>query len=72
MVERYSRVKRNQIMQEWKEHDYKLIEQYHVQKNWPIREMCQILSISRAAYYKWLHRKEKGPNPDEIELIEKI
>ena len=34
--------------------------------------MCQILSISRAAYYKWLHRKEKGPNPDEIELIEKI
>ena len=59
-------------MQEWKEHDYKLIEQYHVQKNWPIREMCQILSISRAAYYKWLHRKEKGPNPDEIELIEKI
>ena len=34
--------------------------------------MCQILSISRAAYYKWLHRKEKGPNPDEIELVEKI
>ena len=50
MVERYSRVKRNQIMQEWKEKDYRLIEHYHAQKNWPIREMCQILNISRAAY----------------------
>ena len=72
MVDGYSRVKRNQILQRWKEEDYKLIEKYHNKRGWPITEMCQILRISRAAYYKWLHRREKDGNLEEARLIELI
>ena len=38
------------------ESKYLAIKYYHVEKGWSIEWMCKQLEISRAAYYKWLHR----------------
>jgi hypothetical protein len=35
---------------------YLTIQHFHKEKNWSIRWMCQQLKITKAAYYKWLHR----------------
>lgn len=43
---------------------YTLVWEFHATKGWPIEWMCKILNVSRAAYYKWLHR---DPNPKELE-----
>ena len=34
--------------------------------------MCRILGISRAAYYKWLKRRDKEPDQEEIRLLQDI
>lgn len=34
--------------------------------------MCRILEISRASYYKWLYRKDKEPDLEELWLAEQI
>jgi transposase InsO family protein len=65
-------VKQTQIRQEHKERIYRLIETYHREKNWPIRTMCEILRVSRAAYYKWLDRKDAQPCPEDALIEEKI
>lgn len=36
---------------------YLAIQYYYEQKSWSIRWMCRKLGITRAAYYKWLHRE---------------
>lgn len=72
MVEEYSRIRRNQIRQNWKEEDYKLIQKLHQERKWSIAAMCRILKISRASCYKWLKRKDKGPDPKEEQLLEQI
>lgn len=72
MVEGFSRVRQVQIRQNWKEEDYKLIRKLHQERNWSILKMCQILEISRAAYYKWLKRQNRGPDPEEERLLELI
>lgn len=72
MVDGYSRVRQIQLRQAWKEEDYQLIERLHQEKGWSIQTMCQILEISRASYYKWLHRKDKDPDPEEAWLIGQI
>ena len=36
---------------------YLAIQHFHREKNWDIRWMCRILGISRASFYKWLHRE---------------
>jgi len=35
---------------------YLAIQQLHAEKGWSIQWMCRQLGITRAAYYKWLHR----------------
>ncbi len=39
------------------ESKYLAIKYFHKRKNWSIEWMCKQLEISRAAYYKWLHRE---------------
>lgn len=72
MVKGYSRVRQNQIKQTWKEEDYQLIHRLHEERKWSIQQMCQILGISRAAYYKWLKRRDKELDQEEIRLIQDI
>ena len=35
---------------------YMAIKYFYENNNWSINWMCRQLSVSRAAYYKWLHR----------------
>ena len=39
------------------ESKYLAIRYFYTKKNWSIEWMCRQLEISRAAYYKWLHRE---------------
>lgn len=39
-------------------HQYELVKEFHNNKNCDIKWLCNHLKISRAAYYKWLNRRE--------------
>ena len=45
---------------------------FHETKNWSINWMCKQLEISRAAYYKWLHREIPEQELENIKLAELI
>ena len=45
---------------------------FHETKNWSINWMCRQLEISRAAYYKWLHREIPHQEAENIKLAELI
>lgn len=36
---------------------YLAIQHFHNEKKWDISWMCRVLGISRASFYKWLHRE---------------
>lgn len=50
------------------ESKYLAIKYYHVEKGWSIEWMCKQLEISRAAYYKWLHRDTPEQEAENIKL----
>lgn len=54
------------------ESKYLAIRHFHAEKNWSIGWMCRQLEISRAAYYKWLHRSVPGAEKENIRLAELI
>ena len=45
---------------------------FYTKKNWSIEWMCRQLEISRAAYYKWLHREIPYEELENIRLAELI
>ena len=36
--------------------EYRAIQQLHEQKQYPVSQLCEILSINRSSYYKWKNR----------------
>lgn len=44
------------------------IKYFYENKSWSIKWMCTLLSISRASYYKWLHREVPELEKENIEL----
>lgn len=54
------------------ESKYLAIKHFHMQKDWSIEWMCKQLGISRAAYYKWLHRETPEQELENIKLAELI
>jgi putative transposase len=54
------------------ESKYLSIRHYHTEKNWSIEWMCKQLGISRAAYYKWLHRDIPENEQENIKLAQII
>ena len=55
------------------ESKYLAIQYYYRQKSWSIRWMCRKLGITRAAYYKWIHREipaEELENQTLAQLIQ--
>lgn len=54
------------------ESKYLAIKYFHEEKNWSIEWMCKQLKISRAAYYKWLHREIPLHEKENIKLAELI
>ena len=47
---------------------YIAIQQLHEEKGWSIKWMCRQLEISRAAYYKWLHREVPATEKENEEI----
>jgi len=45
---------------------------FYETKKWSINWMCKQLEVSRAAYYKWLHREIPKQEQENIELAELI
>ena len=56
----YSPACRNRIQKNWKEENCQLIRKLHAEREWSIWQMCETLGISRAAYYKWLNRRDQS------------
>lgn len=54
------------------ESKYLAIRYFYTKKNWSIEWMCRQLEISRAAYYKWLHREIPYEELENIRLAELI
>lgn len=54
------------------ESKYLAIMHFHKEKDWSIEWMCRQLEISRAAYYKWLHREVPCEELENFRLAEFI
>ena len=54
------------------ESKYMAIKYFYENKGWSIMWMCKQLSISRAAYYKWLHREIPTHEQENIRLANLI
>lgn len=54
------------------ESKYMTIKFFHETKKWSINWMCKQLKLSRAAYYKWLHRKVPKQELENMQLAELI
>lgn len=54
------------------ESKYIAIQYFYEEKHWSIRWMCQQLDITRAAYYKWLHREVPESERENILLAQLI
>ena len=54
------------------ESKYIAIQYFYENRNWSIRWMCQQLDITRAAYYKWLHREPPKAEQENIFLAQLI
>lgn len=52
------------------ESKYLDVRHFHSEKNWSIEWMCRQLEISRAAYYKWLHREAPEAGHENMKLAE--
>lgn len=50
------------------EPEYLAVRHFHETKKWGIGWMCRQLEITRAAYYKWLHREIPKQELENIEL----
>ena len=50
------------------ESKYLAIKHFHAEKGWSIQWMCSQLGISRASYYKWLHREIPEQEAENIKL----
>lgn len=69
MVEGLPRVRRVAIAKANKNNMYQLIQE---NEDWGIRWLCELLEVSRGAYYKWKHRKESLRDKENKILLEKI
>lgn len=54
------------------ESKYLVVQHFYTEKSWSIEWMCKQLEISRAAYYKWLHREVPNEELENIKLAELI
>lgn len=54
------------------ESKYLTIQHFHKEKSWSIRWMCRQLNITKAAYYKWIHRTVPKTEQENIQLAELV
>ena len=66
------KAKRIYLIRKQKIKDYSLIQSLHKNHDWPIKEMCSIIGISRSSYYKWLHSSPSSKQLDKQHEDERI
>jgi transposase InsO family protein len=54
------------------ESKYLAIKYFYDTYSWSIKWMCNLLDISRASYYKWLHRELPEQEKENIKLVELV
>ena len=54
------------------EHIYQAIKEEHQVHNYPIATLCKLGKVSRAAYYKWLHRELPASEQKNRLIADKI
>ena len=55
-----------------KESKFMAVQYFYEEKSWSINWMCRQLKITRAAYYKWLHREIPQHEKENQEIAELI
>lgn len=53
-------------------HIYQAIKEEHEEHRYPIKALCQLGKVSRAAYYKWLHRDIPTYESENERIAEEI
>ena len=66
------KAKRIEIVRQYRYQQYELIREQHDREGWDIQWTCRQLKVSRAAYYKWLTRKETAQEIENKEVLECI
>lgn len=54
------------------ENKYLAVRNLHVEKNYPIATLCDILELNRSSYYKWLRHDSSEQDAKDKELIDRI
>jgi transposase InsO family protein len=54
------------------EKKYLAVKSLHDSKGYPVSVLCDILSLNRSSYYKWLHRDQSLQEAEDAVLIERI
>lgn len=54
------------------ENKYLAVKSLNEEKSYPIRILCNILSLNRSSYYKWLRRDPSKQEAKDAELIDRI
>ena len=54
------------------ENEYLAVKSLHDEKGYPISTLCDIVSLNRSSYYKWLHRDGSIQEAKDAELTEHI
>lgn len=52
--------------------EYTVVKELSEEKDYPVRKLCPIVGISRAAYYKWLGREKSQLELENEELLQKM
>ena len=52
--------------------EYQVIEQLHQERNWPVGQLCKVVGVSRAAYYKWKNRTKSQKQSNDEQLASLI
>jgi len=54
------------------ENKYKAVQSLYEEKSYPVAPLCEILSLNRSSYYKWLKRDQSEQEAKDCELIKHI
>ena len=53
-------------------HIYQAIKEENEKHGYPISTLCKLGNVSRAAYYKWLHRKVPSNEAENERIAERL
>ena len=52
--------------------EYQVVDQLHQEQSWPVGQLCKVVGVSRAAYYKWKNRTQSQKQSNDEQLASLI